>query len=193
MRSAIRPGERGTVLISSMLLLLVVTLLAAGMFRSLTLAARIAGNVREKQRALHAAVSAQQYAEYWLVNNVAAATDTACSGVVAAASSTTEICSNILSKYVGTGVTTVPWTISSAPVGFTYNPGSDITVGTSGGVNTYYALPEFYISDLGVSALGTNREDYRIDAWSYAGTQSTVAVIESTYEVLYKVKSAMGP
>ena len=193
MRFAIRPGERGTVLISSMLLLLVVTLLATGMFRSLTVAARIAGNVREKQRALHAAVSAQQYAEYWLVNNVATATDTACAGVVAATSSTVEICSNILSQSVGTGVTTVPWTFSSAAVGFTYNPGSDITVNTSGAANTYYALPEFYISDLGVSALGANREDYRVDAWSYAGTQSTVAVVESTYEVLYKVKSAMGP
>lgn len=193
MRATLRPSERGTVLISSMLLLLVVTLLAAGMFRSLTQSTRIAGNVREKQRALHAAVSAQQYAEYWLVNNVANATDTACSGVVAATTSTVAICSNILSSYVGTGVTTVPWTISNAAVGFSYNPGSDITVAAAGSANTYYALPEFYISDLGVSALGTNREDYRIDAWSYAGTQSTVAVIESTYEVLYKVKSAMGP
>jgi len=63
-----RTRQRGLVLVSSLLLLLVVTMLALAMFRSMGLAEKISGNVREKQRALHAAVVAEQYAEWWLSN-----------------------------------------------------------------------------------------------------------------------------
>ena len=38
------------------------------MFRSFGMQEKIAGNMREKQRALQAAVSAEQYAEWWLSN-----------------------------------------------------------------------------------------------------------------------------
>jgi type IV pilus assembly protein PilX len=63
---AVRAAERGMVLISSLLLLLVVTILAVAIFRNYGMEEKIAGNTREKQRALHAAESAQQYAEWWL-------------------------------------------------------------------------------------------------------------------------------
>ena len=59
-------GQRGLVLVTSLLLLVVVTILAIGMFRSFGLDEKIAGNVREKQRALHAAEGAQAYAEWWV-------------------------------------------------------------------------------------------------------------------------------
>src|SRR5215468_9050444 len=58
--------ERGMALVSSMLLLLIITILALSMFRSFSTLEKIAGNMREKDRALHAAVSVQQYAEWWL-------------------------------------------------------------------------------------------------------------------------------
>ena len=65
-------GEQGMVLVSSMLLLLIITILAVSMFRSFGTQEKIAGNVREKERALHAAESAEQYAEWWITqgNNV---------------------------------------------------------------------------------------------------------------------------
>ena len=56
-------------LVSSLLLLLVVTIVALSMFRSFGIQEKIAGNMREKQRALQAAVTAQQFAEVWLANN----------------------------------------------------------------------------------------------------------------------------
>src|SRR5689334_8507163 len=59
-------GQRGMALVSSMLLLLIITVLAVGMYRSFGTQEKIAGNVREKQRALHAAESAEQYAEWWI-------------------------------------------------------------------------------------------------------------------------------
>ena len=58
------------VLITTILLLVVVTLLALAMLRGVGLETRIAGNVMDKQRALQAATSSEDYAEQWLVNNV---------------------------------------------------------------------------------------------------------------------------
>ena len=57
------------VLVSSLLLLIVVTIIALSMFRSFGIQEKIAGNMREKQRALQAAVSAEVYAEVWLQSN----------------------------------------------------------------------------------------------------------------------------
>ncbi len=59
-------SQRGMVLVTSLLLLLVVTMLAVSMFRSMGLDEKIAGNMRDKQRALNAAETAEQYAENWL-------------------------------------------------------------------------------------------------------------------------------
>ena len=58
--------QRGVVLVTSLLLLVVVTILAVGLFRSFGIDEKIAGNTREKQIALNAAESAEQYAEWWL-------------------------------------------------------------------------------------------------------------------------------
>ena len=48
-----RPRQRGLVLVSSLLLLLVITILALAMFRSTGLSEKISGNMRETERALH--------------------------------------------------------------------------------------------------------------------------------------------
>ena len=66
-----RHGQRGVVLVVSILLLLVMTILAISMFRSYGSEEKIAGNTRDKERAFNAAVSAQQFAEYWLSSNSA--------------------------------------------------------------------------------------------------------------------------
>ena len=52
-------SHRGIVMITALLLLLVATILGATMFRSFGTQEKIAGNLREKERALHAAVTAQ--------------------------------------------------------------------------------------------------------------------------------------
>src|ERR1700692_2073183 len=76
--------QHGMALISGLLLLVVVTILAISMFRSFGIQARIAGNTREKQRALHAAEGAQAYAEWFLSlpGGANANAGTKCSGVV---------------------------------------------------------------------------------------------------------------
>jgi type IV pilus assembly protein PilX len=181
-------AARGIALVTSLLLLLIITLLALSMFRSFGIQGRIAGNTREKQRALLAAEAAQQYAEYWLSAGLGSTTsDTICSttanNLLNANLGGGQICSNAL-----TSVTTVPWTydnvVGGQQVGVQYNPGLALTIEAAGAaVGSYAQIPVFYIADLGASATDAGSEVYQIDAVGYGGNANTVAIVESTYEV----------
>lgn len=177
-------AERGFVLVASLLLLVVVTIMAVSMFRSSGVAEKIAGNMREKQRALQSAVSAQQYAEWWLANN--SSTGTNCTGLKNANSGEGQVCSNVLSAAVA-DVTAVPWKIAGAEVGVNYTP-PNMTVTQSSAAGTYYQAPRFYISYLGSSASGLG-DVYQIDAVGYGGGAEAVAVVESTYLIGGSVKN----
>ncbi len=123
-------AQRGMVLISSLLLLVVVTIIALSMFRSFGIQEKISGNMREKQRALQAAVSAQQFAENWLSNN-ATAVPAPCSSLFNGNTGQGQICSNILSLAVP-DVTDVPWKIGGADVGVKFlPPGMVVSLTTS--------------------------------------------------------------
>lgn len=191
-RGQLLAGQRGFVLIATMLLLIVMTLLALAMFRNIDVQELVASNVREKQRAFHAAVDAEQYAEYWLsINDNALSMPATCSGVTSANTAVVQICSNVLPTVVDTGVTTLPWTIGGNPVGFTYNPGNggDMTISNGGGINSYYGLPTFYISALPNASATNGQQLYQIDSWGYGGSSGTVAEIETTWQVTLQVNS----
>jgi type IV pilus assembly protein PilX len=179
------PRQRGMVLVTALLLLIVVTLLAVGMFRSFGLDEKIAGNVREKQRALNAAETAEAYAEYWLSNNTAAPVSCT-AGMKSNVGG--QVCNNVLTTAVpNNDVTVVPWTIAGAPVATTYvyAPTAATTMnvtGAAGGAGNYYFAPGFYISLLGASTSG-NGTVYQIDAVGYGGSPDTAAVIETTYSI----------
>jgi type IV pilus assembly protein PilX len=169
-----RTVERGMALMSALLLLLVTTILGIAMFRSFGILERVAGNTREKQRALHAAESAQTYAEWWLSGNqgLNATTGQTCAGALA----TAVICSNPI-----TNVTTLPWATA-----VTYTP-PGLPTGNTGTVGNYVSAPSFYITYLGNSYSstppGTQTYSYQVDAVGYAGSTSSPAVTESTYTV----------
>jgi type IV pilus assembly protein PilX len=172
--------QRGVILMSSLLLLVVVTILALAMFRSFGLQEKIAGNTRERQRALHAAQGAQTYAEWWLSTN-SSTPAIACNSLLSANLSQGQICSNKLSDTVAS-VVNVPWTSGGSAVGVTYNPGNAMNVTTTAAKDTYYDVPRFYIADMGASADGRG-EIYQVDAAGYGATANTVAVVESTVVV----------
>jgi type IV pilus assembly protein PilX len=181
-------AQRGVVLVTSLLLLVVVTIIALSMFRSFGVQEKIAGNMREKQRALQAAVSAQQYAENWLTNN-STAVSAPCTVLLNANIGQGQICSVKLSTAVA-DITTLPWKIGGVPVGVTFlPPGMAVSATTSvSAANlanpSYFATPSFYIADLGASAdPNIPGEVYQIDAVAYGGSSGTVAVVESTYAV----------
>jgi type IV pilus assembly protein PilX len=188
--------QRGLVLVSSLLLLLVVTMLALAMFRSMGLAEKISGNVREKQRAVHAAVVAEQYAEWWLsTSGNSSNPPVTCNATANANLTSTQvlICNNAL-----VNPASVPWiaTVSNAQVGTSYYPNSTtdtatnmiFTADSNGSYsNTYASAPMFYISYLGQAA-DNGGNVYKIDAIGYGGNSLSVAVVESTYEIGAAVK-----
>jgi type IV pilus assembly protein PilX len=162
--------QRGLVLVTALLLLVVVTLLAVSMFRSFGLDEKIAGNMREKQRALSAAETAEQYAEYWLASGHAS-TGIACTGLVS--SSAGQICASTL-----TSPTATPWTLG---VNYLYTPSTATTMNISAsGMGNYYHTPTFYIAYLGTTSTGTM---YQIDAVGYGGSPDATAVVEATYAI----------
>jgi type IV pilus assembly protein PilX len=204
-----RAAQSGFVLISSMLLLVVMTLLALAMFHSFGIQELVAGNVREKQRALQSAESAEQYAELWLtapgniLSNSVDCTSTNVGLVAYSATSIAYICQKPLAAIVtGGSVGTVPWLIAGAEVGFTFFPGATTGAGTGGTstgdmvesaagiLNSYYQSPRFYIGLVSYSAV---QAMYRIDAWNYAATTTTPAVVESNYVVTCTTCSVTGP
>jgi type IV pilus assembly protein PilX len=176
-------AQRGMALVSALLLLLVVTIMAVSMFRGYGMQEKIAGNTREKQRALSAAVSAQNYAEWFLSQSGLAGTPVACSAIVP--STTGQVCNNVL----GAGDFSItPWAAGVTYTPFTTNQSNGVqsTVGapTAGVTNSYYQSPVFYITDLGVcTTCSPKGELYQIDALGYGAAPSSVAVVESTYLV----------
>jgi len=177
----LRSRQTGMLLVSSLLLLVVVTILSLSMFRSVGIQAKIAGNIREKQRALHAAESAQQYAEWWLASGTnAASAAVVCANVLNANLGQGQICSNKLAATAGS-VTAVPWQSAGVNVGVNYTP-PNMTVTAASDAGTYVSPPRFYISDLGAAASGQG-EVYQIDAVGYGGDTTAIAVVESTFSV----------
>jgi type IV pilus assembly protein PilX len=176
--------QRGMALISGLLLLVVVTILAVSMFRSFGMQARIAGNTREKQRALHSAEGAQAYAEWYvsLPGGGNATQGTTCNAVVQiTTSANVQVCSTMLDA---TTVTAGPWTSQGNKVGFVYQPPGMSTTGS----DAYAQLPMFYIGFLSyIPPLpGSSMPayyNYVIDATGTGGTSNTMAVVESTYQV----------
>jgi type IV pilus assembly protein PilX len=186
---AYRPPQlqQGVVLITSLLLLVVVTIMALSMFRGFGIQEKVAGNMREKQRALQAAVSAQTYAEQWLIANSGTSPPVVCAAPVQSANAQQgQICSNQLWNIMPS-VTTLPWQIAGNNVGVTYiPPGMNVAaVNQSAPSNNSYAIaPIFYISDGGPSSdPNVPGEVYQIDAVGYGGNGNTAAVVESTYAV----------
>ncbi len=183
-------NQTGVALVTSLLLLVIITILALTMFRSFGTQERIAGNLREKERALHAADSAQQYAEWWLLqSNNTASGAVACTASVVATPTQGQIC-NATPTAAGISITTlpVPW-----PVQVTYTPQGMLLVGqpAQAGNPPYFNTPAFWITDLGIAADAAG-EAYQIDAYGFGSAANTVAIVESVYEVQQGVVNRGG-
>jgi type IV pilus assembly protein PilX len=199
-RQGLRSKQDGVVLISGLLLLLVVTIMALSMFRSFGMQEKIAGNVREKQRALQAANSTQQFAEWWLSNlsnapwaesnGNAQSIDVVCTNVLLDANlGAGQICGNSLLQLTGVGP--VSWPTAGTSTGVMYTPpGMNVT--NPAQPNYYPNRPRFYIQDLG-SVMGSPQgEVYQVDAYAYGLTGNAIAVVESTVAVVTQVANLGG-
>lgn len=179
--------QHGFVLIASLIFLLVLSIFSVGMFRGIGLQEKIAGNIREKERAFHSAESALQFGEWWLTQGTAD-TGSVCNTVLNANAGQTKVCSNALLD-----PTTVPWKNGGATVGFTYIPTTTpaMAISTSGGLNTYYSAPSLYINYIGPDSTGENIL-YQVTASGFGGNVNAVAVVQSTYAINSGIKDLGG-
>jgi type IV pilus assembly protein PilX len=170
--------QRGLVLVTSLLMLVLVTILAIGMFRSFGVDEKIAGNMREKQRALNAAETAEQFAESYLSSGTVLAA-TACT--VSVSSIVGQVCSSTLQAQ-GFDPAVLPW-----PAQVNYLPATmALPVNTGGGLGNYFAAPAYYIGFITSTnnpATGFTTSYYQIDAVGYGGSANTTAVVEATYQI----------
>lgn len=174
------PRQRGMALISGLLLLLVVTIIALSMFRSFGMQEKIAGNTREKARALNAAISAQQFAENWLASGAAPAIGGTCAGGGLVSSNIGLVCNNLPDN----GFAVQPWTIGGvSQVGVRFDSFTNQNVtGNAASMGSWFQQPQYYVTWLGKDASGDIF--YQIDALGWGATPNTVAVVESTYELV---------
>jgi type IV pilus assembly protein PilX len=171
-------------LISALLLLVVMTVLGVAMFRSFGTLERIAGNNREKQRALSAATSTQTFGEWWLqsAGGINATAGTSCSAGAVTAPATVQVCSSAIATANVSKPNMWPSWMNYTP------PGMSVNSTSVGVIDNYVKQPGFYIAFLGGSydnnqLGGTQTNSYQLDAAGYAGSTSSVAVVESTYNV----------
>jgi type IV pilus assembly protein PilX len=169
--------QGGVVLIAALAVLLMLTLLSVGMFRSFGLEERITGNSREKQHAFYAAQSSLHFAEAWLTANATAVAAT-CNGTMP----TTTICANSPSAF---SFATSDWHTS---YGSTYAP-AQISTSTSaqnstGNIQPAYAAPQYYITFLGPDPASPSSANlYQVTAIGFGGNASATAVVQSVYSV----------
>jgi Tfp pilus assembly protein PilX len=133
--------------------------------------------VREKQRAVNAAVSAQQYAEVWLSSGAAPTTGGTCAaGTVP--QNLGQVCTNAPADF-----TAVPWFAAVTFDTFSSQPGLDPPLCPAVPfAGCYLQAPQYFVTFLGTSAGGNGY--FQIDAAGWGGTPNSVAVVESTYEVV---------
>jgi type IV pilus assembly protein PilX len=190
-----RPAQRGMVLISSLLLLLIVTIFAISMFRSFGIEERIAGNTRDKERARASALTALQYAEWWVTQgNWANAS--ACPATLLVAPGQGQVClqgTGLNTKIPNGDVSVVPWRSGAQEVGTQYTP-TGMNVTNAAAADYYLQPPRFYISFISTVNQPLNCGNlYQIDAWGYGSSASTVAVVESVFETNWNSCGANGP
>ncbi|RUL62501.1 hypothetical protein EKH79_16680 [Dyella dinghuensis] len=191
--------QRGFVLIASMLMLVVLTFMAVAMYHSFTTQQNMTANTKEKGRAFQMAQSTLQYAEYQLLTRGLGIFPTTCTAPPSP-SSTFTVCGSLSTEHV---VIVPPssgnpeWSLTNA---MTYNPDNQdtsVAISTTPGQNTYYREPEYYVQYLGTTTATTCPTSkpalYEVTALAFGASPNTVAMVQSTYQLLPTVCNLGGP
>lgn len=173
-------AQRGIALVTSLLMLIIMTLLALSMFRSIGLDESIAGNTREKQRSLAAAQGALDYGEWWLSQGNGGAGNTCTTVYNANTIANMQVCTNALAN-----PTTLPWSARGDYLPPTMTVASGGGVVSPGGDVNYYAKPSLYVQYLGLDPTGKTQL-YQVTGAGYGGSANGASVVQSTYAVTYK-------
>lgn len=168
-----RYQQRGVVLITSLIILIVLSLLALYMFGGFTQDEKISGNTREKTRATDAAFASLNTAQFWMAQpNNTYAGDWVTGAPCTTSGATPVICSNAMAD-----PTVLPW-----PVGITPTLGG-MMINDEGGVGTYAAGTQYYIQYLATKGVNPGVAMYRVTSTASGGNATAVAVQQAVFQV----------
>ena len=184
--------ERGFILVTGLLFLVVMTLLGLALFRSSGLLDRLTTNTRDKQRSFESAQAALEYGAWWLGTTGGGGDGKTCATNSGATVTTIHICTEALS----TSLTTIA-ALAWIPQAFSYTP-PGMVVQTGGGTIAggtdinYQAPPGVYPENLGLSPDGKTTF-YQETAYGYGGDANTVSVVRATFKRTAKSKDRGTP
>ena len=185
-------NQGGFTLFASLIFLVLLTILGIAMLSGFTQDQLMAGNVREKARALDSAQALLNSAQSWMAvpgNTYVGGgwiTGQDCSSLspitVSNALGNQVVCNNAINN-----PTTLPWagfSMASTPTG--------MTVSATGGVNTYAGNPSYHIQYIGTSSSNPPTAIYKVTATGTGGNSDAVAVVQAVYEVQAKSLDISG-
>ncbi|MBU2807683.1 hypothetical protein HF285_05235 [Acidithiobacillus ferrooxidans F221] len=204
-------NESGYILVVSLVVMLLMAIIALSLLGSNTIQELIAGNLSDKTRAQQAANSALINAEQWLTAysgsptmSYAGANNTyggaghlgiagqgCATSPTAGTTSTLPVICNAASPVLGTfnpNNLALPLR-DAAAIGVIYRP-PNMTISTSGGFNTYYQAPRYYIQY--INQVQNNGVLYKITAAGYGGSRNAVAIVQTYYWVHGSAQNLMG-
>lgn len=174
--------QRGFIMVTGLLFLVIMTLLGLALFRSSGLMDRLTANTRDKQRSFEAAQGALEYGVWWLMTpGGGGAPSTCASNNGTATTATIHVCTEALS----TTLTSVQDYTTWWKTAFTYTP-PGMTVAAGGGMATatdvnYQAPPGVYIEKLGLSTDG-KYTFYQVTSYGFGGDANTVSIVRGTFK-----------
>ena len=169
----VKHSQRGTALVMTLVILLLLTMLGITAINTSTLEERMAGNTKDQNLSFQAAETALRTAEAWVQSTTAATqlnTNNA-NGIYDPSSTTIDVWDSI--DWLSANVVTYPRV-----------PGGLVV---TGGLNEVDTQPKYIIEKVGIDPLtpsGT-RITVRITARGTGASDTTVSMVQSTYSVTY--------
>jgi type IV pilus assembly protein PilX len=185
--------ERGFILVTGLLFLVVMTLLGLALFRSTGLMDRITANTRDKQRSFEAAQSALEYGAWWLAQPAGGGNGTTCATNNLPTITNLHVCSETLASSLTALQDYTTWYAKA----YVYNTMPGVVVATGGGMANatdinYQAWPGLYVEKLGLSTDGKTTF-YQVTSYGFGGDANTVSVVRGTYKATASTSSLKNP
>lgn len=178
--------QKGFVLFVVMIFLIIMSMLGITMFGGFIKDQKMAGNMREKQRAIDAAEASLNRVQFWMQQpgNVYTGdwvTGVACTSVTQTGTAPV-VCSNVLANPAS-----LPWASAN-----TFNS-SRITVDAAGARNAYAGSVNYYIQYMGTTTdTPPTGGYYRVTSTAQGGNATAAAVLEGLFKVTATARDIGG-
>lgn len=174
--------QGGFTLLASLIFLVLLTILGISMFSGFTQDQLMAGNMREKARALDSAQVLLDSAQAWMSGNTYRGggwnTGEDCTSLTAI-TVTNALNNQIVCIGAISNPTTLPWS------GFFYmdSTPTNMAISSTGGQDQYAGNPSYHIQYIASNGSNPPTAIYKVTAAGQGGNSGAVAVVQAVYEV----------